>query len=179
MSVELWVGSATTLAGAALGGVISFVLSRQQINESRRQRIEESQRLRDQSSKDRRLDYYSEFISKARSYRNAIRLLSFAQADRNDVNRIDELAAASDTASSFVFLVVESSAMYDACHRVLKAMSECQSYIHKPASESSSDEASIKEAVAVSLREFQVVSRDELGVGGVNASHIMGHYVER
>ena len=38
MSVDLWIGAATTLAGAGLGGLISFTLSRQQMNEARRQR---------------------------------------------------------------------------------------------------------------------------------------------
>lgn len=176
MSLDLWLGSVTALAGTALGGVISFALSRQQINEARRQRREESQRLREQSSADRRFNCYSDFISKARSYRNAIRLLALDEMGQADMDRLDGLAAAADAASSLVFLVVESPGMYDACHAVLRSIGTCQAYIHQPAVRDSSYTAHIKERLAASLREFQAASRHELDVTGVESSRIMGDY---
>jgi len=38
MASDVWVGAVATLVGAALGGAISFVLSRQQIKAARSQR---------------------------------------------------------------------------------------------------------------------------------------------
>ena len=62
----------TTLAGALLGGAMSFVLSRQQAREARLQRQEEDARERLRRSADRRFQAYADFLTGARSFRNAV-----------------------------------------------------------------------------------------------------------
>src|ERR1700722_8391123 len=164
MSVDLWFGSATTLAGAFLGGLISYFLSRQQIQEARRQHLEEWRLQRDQSSKERRFSAYSDFITRARAYRGAIRSLPRQPLDQSEIKQVDELSADADSTSSLVFLTLESAATYDACRSVLKAIGASQSYIHRPADKDWSQIDEFEDRLAASLREFQAASRDELGV---------------
>lgn len=59
MNTDLWFGAATTLAGAALGGAISYLLCRQQITEARAQRLEGERWDRARRSAERRLDAYA------------------------------------------------------------------------------------------------------------------------
>lgn len=174
MSVDLWIGAATTLAGAFLGGVISYVLSRQQILEARQQRQEEWRVQSEQSRNDRRLSCYSDFITRARAYRSAMRSFSQGRLDQAEVVQADKLAADADTTSSLVFLVMESSVTYDACRAVLKAIRECQAYIHHDVGADSSNVAEFEGRLATSLREFQAAAREELEVTGIGRSRILG-----
>lgn len=175
MSVDVWIGAVTTLAGAGLGGLISFVLSRQQISEARRQRLEEAERSREQSSRDRRFDCYAEFLSHARSYRNALRSLAQDAGGKADSVHFDSLAADADAASSRVFLVVESAPTYDACRSVVQAIGVAQESLHGSKFQlDTSKTMAINEGMASSLRRFQAAARDELGVAGVDASRIIG-----
>lgn len=80
MNSDLWVGAATTLAGAALAGLISLGVNRQQMRDARAQRAEDDQRAKDRRSDDRRFTAYVEFAARARSYRDAIRGLTVAAA---------------------------------------------------------------------------------------------------
>src|SRR5205814_5713533 len=96
-----------------------FGLGHQQIRESRGQRAEEARRERMRRLEDRRFISYSEFLTLARSYRNAIRSDSPAGLNAADVAA---LAAQADSASSAVFLLTESPVTYDACRRVLSAI---------------------------------------------------------
>lgn len=176
MSVDLWVGSATTLAGAFLGGVISYVLSRQQIREARRQHLEERRLQSKQNSRDQRFNCYSDFTAKARAYRNAVRSFSQGKSNQVDVVNLDKLAADADATSSLVFLVVESSVTYDACRSVLKAIGSFQSLIRQGADPSYI--ADLEDRLAASLREFQAASREELGVTGVGRALIVGRVSE-
>lgn len=175
MNVDVWIGAGTTLAGAALGGLISFVLSRQQISEARRQRAEEAERSRQQNSSDRRFDCYAEFLSHARSYRNALRSLAQQTAGNTDSAHFDSLAADADAASSRVFLVVESAPTYDACRSVVQAIAVAQESLHGSKFQPDpSKTMAINEGMAGSLRLFQAAARDELGVAGVDAARIIG-----
>jgi hypothetical protein len=70
---EVWVGAIATLVGAALGGAISFALSRQQLNDARLQRREVEVSEQGRRSEDRRFQGYSAFLTQARSYRNAVK----------------------------------------------------------------------------------------------------------
>jgi hypothetical protein len=72
VSSDVWIGAVTTLAGAVLGGAISFLLSRQQMREARRQRQEEDARERRRRSADRRFEAYADFLTRTRSFRNAV-----------------------------------------------------------------------------------------------------------
>jgi hypothetical protein len=174
VNADLWIGSITTLAGALLGGVISYVLSRQQIQEARRQRLEESRLQSEQNSRDRRFSCYSDFVTQARAYRGAVSSLSQGQMDQSGgVQRLDELAAAADATSSLVFLVLQSAATYDACRSVLKAIRECQTFAHHAVDPDASVAVQLEDRLAVSLREFQASSREELGVAGVERSRIL------
>jgi hypothetical protein len=180
MSGDVWIGAVTTLAGAALGGLISFALSRQQINEARRQRVEQARLTREESSRERRLDCYAGFLSQARAYRNAVRSLGRRGSDVVATEQFDTLAAEADAASSQVFLLVESSDTYEACRSVVGAIGLSQKSLHAAESRSSaSDAREINESVAASLRRFQVAARDELGVLGVDKGRILGEYTER
>ena len=105
MSADLWLGAATTLAGAALGGTISLVLNRQQMKDARAQRAEEDLRIRQRRSTDRRFDAYAGFFTHARSYRTALRPFAEESASKIPVQDMDTFARAADSASSLVFIV--------------------------------------------------------------------------
>jgi len=171
--MELWVGAVTTLAGAILGGAISFLISRQLIIEARTQRKEEAARDRDRRSVERRFDAYADFLKRARSYRNAIRPYVITEAATRD---IDALAQAADAAGSFVSLVAESEMTLNASHRVLAAIAASQELLHDP--DSASREArwpEANDAMVLSLRQFQAAAREELEISGVDRSWILTH----
>src|SRR5579859_8058542 len=54
VSTDLWLGTVTTLLGAALGGSISFIVSRQQIKSAWIQRQADAAEERNRRSEDRR-----------------------------------------------------------------------------------------------------------------------------
>jgi hypothetical protein len=66
MQSDVWIGALITLAGAALGGAISYPLSRQQIKEAREQRREYERWERARRSTERRFDVYADFLTHAR-----------------------------------------------------------------------------------------------------------------
>ena len=72
VSSDLWFGALTTLAGAALGGASTYLVSRLQIRESRAQRVEAERWDRARRNVDRRFGAYANFLTEARGYRNAI-----------------------------------------------------------------------------------------------------------
>jgi hypothetical protein len=72
VSGDVWVGAVTTLVGAVVGGVISFFLSWQQVKEARRQRQEDDVRELRRRSADRRFQAYADFLTRTRSFRNAM-----------------------------------------------------------------------------------------------------------
>jgi hypothetical protein len=167
------VGAVTTLAGAVLGGAISFLLSRQQIIEARAQRAEEASLDRNRRSLERRFDAYADFLTRARSYRNAVRPATITAAAVKD---IDALAQAADAAGSLITLVAESTTTIEASHSLMHAISVAQDVIHDPSRDSR--EAHTPEAIdtlVLSLRQFQAAAREELDVGGVDRSWILTH----
>jgi hypothetical protein len=177
VSVDVWVGAVTTLAGGLLGGAISFLLSRQQIKDAERQRNEAASRERTRRSEDRRFTAYADFFSLARSYRNGIRPLSRPAENELNVERLNDTAARTDAASSLVFLVVEDQGTYDACRDVVLAIAACQELVRNPAARRDvtlGREAN--EQVARALRQFQAAARDELAVQGVERSRIVARY---
>jgi hypothetical protein len=167
------VGAVTTLAGAVLGGAISFLLSRQQILEARAQRAEEASLDKNRRSAERRLDAYADFLMRARSYRNAIRPATTTEAAVKD---IDALAQTADAAGALITLVAESTTTIEASHKLMRAISVAQDVIHDP--NWGSREARRPEAIdmlVLSLRQFQAAAREELDVGGVDRSWILTH----
>ena len=169
----LWVGAVTTLAGAVLGGAISFLLSRQQIIEARAQRAEEASLDKNRRSAERRLDAYADFLRRARSYRNAIRPATITKAAFTD---IDALAQAADAAGSLITLVAESETTIEASHGLMRAISVAQDVIHDPNRDSrEAHRPEAIDALVLSLRQFQAAAREELDVGGVDRSWILTH----
>ena len=150
-----------------LGGAISFLLNRQQMREARRQRQEEDARERRRRSADRRFEAYADFLTRARSFRNAAESF-YLQPRRNpSLKEIDSLLQSANDASALVFLVVEDHATYEACRHVLRALSRAQAVIHRieaPASAGPWDELNVM--LGRATREFQNAARNELEVAG-------------
>jgi hypothetical protein len=177
MTIGLWVGAVVTLAGAALGGAISFVLSRQQIKDARAQRAEQYMQERQRRSADRRFEAYSDFLTKARSLRNAIRGYDEQPDAAFGPKEIDAIARSANNASALVFLVVESPATYDLCAAVVSAMKDVQGFLpdfgSRPEVPEDNPWPKLNGRMAGLLREFQVAAREELGIGGVDPSWIL------
>jgi hypothetical protein len=165
VSTDLWVGAATTLVGAVLGGSISYTVSRQQIKEARAQRAEEEQRDKARRSLDRRFDAYATFISQARAYRNAIRPYRLKTGPVMTVAEIDILARSADAAGSLIFLVLESPRMQAACAAMMRTIGDTAGTIHAHVPDLDNVPwEEISEAMARALRDFQTAARAELGV---------------
>jgi hypothetical protein len=170
VNADIWLGAVTTLAGAGLGGAISFLLSRQQIRDSRSQRAEAILEDRKRRSLERRFSAYADFITHARRYRSAIRPYRADSAPRLPVPEIDTLAASADAAGSLVLLVTESPATARACRNLLGIMGTTIGVIHE--FESDLDDApwpEMNEDVRRALRAFQAAARAELEVGSAES----------
>jgi len=167
VSNDIWVGALTTLIGAAIGGGISFALSRQQLKDARLQRMEQEVREERRRSADRRFHAYSDFLTRARSYRNAVQAYYLHPNNKPSIEEIDALDHAANDASSDVFLLVESEDTLEGCIAVLEALSRVQAII-QPTESSTADDpwTEINAILGRSTREFQNSARKELGVVG-------------
>jgi hypothetical protein len=175
----LWFGAATTLAGAALAGAISLALNRQQIKDAREQRAEEDRRNRRRRREDRRFEAYADFATQARAYRDAIRPLVAAPVSQELIEKLDELARLVNTASAFVFLIVESIPTYDTCRSIVMLIGNIQAGLHSAGpGQQRSQWAEANNNLANLLREFQVAVRDELEVIGIDRSVILDRTLE-
>lgn len=164
VNADIWVGAVTTLAGAIIGGAISYLLSRQQIREARTQRAEEARRDQDRRSEERRFSAYSDFLTQARRYRSAIRPYRRDSAPGLTVQEIDAHAAAADAAGSLVFLVSRSLGTREACRKVLRTIGETLTVIHELSTDLGAGPwKELNNDMAGSLREFQNAARAELG----------------
>jgi hypothetical protein len=184
MNSDVWVGAITTLIGAVLGGAISFILSRQQLNDARRQRKETEIADRRRRSEDRRFQAYSEFLTRTRSYRNAVEAYYLHSDDSPSINSLDALLQEANDASALTFLVVESEDTYQGCITVMHALWKARSAIHGFEAQRPDDPwREINEEFGRAMRQLQNAARDELGVGG--PTHPWGadersyHYPER
>ena len=167
MSSDVWIGAVTTLAGAVLGGAISLLLNRQQMREARRQRQEEDARERRRRSADRRFEAYADFLTRARSFRNAVEAYYLQSRHRPSPKEIDSLLQSANDASALVFLVVEDNATYAGCRHVLRALARARDVIHgiePPESGEPWDELNIM--LGRATREFQNAARNEVEVAG-------------
>lgn len=150
-----------------LGGAISFLLNRQQMGEARRQRQEEDARERRRRSTDRRFEAYADFLTRARSFRNAAESFYLQPRPNPSLKEIGSLLQSANDASALVFLVVEDHATYEACRHVLRALSRAQAVIHRieaPGSADPWDELNVM--LGRATREFQNAARNELEVVG-------------
>lgn len=88
-------------------------------------------------------------------------------------SKIDALASAADSASSLVFIVIESEKAYRACRSIVDFIDKNQRLIHDDVQLTSDDWLARSNYIAHLLRKFQAAIRDELGVGGIEESLIL------
>jgi hypothetical protein len=164
---QVWIGAVTTLLGVALGGAASFTLSRQQMKDARAQRAEEAARERDKRSEDRRIQAYSDFLTRARSFRNAVMSYCYRPEGKLTVDTLDDLMRDADEASALVFLVVETHEVSDACRAMLRAIGDALNRVQNIGSRPSKDLwQELRVILGPALRDFQIEAREELGVTG-------------
>lgn len=167
VSSAIWVGAATTLAGAVLGGVISFVLNLQQTKDARLQRQEDEVREQRRRSADRRFQAYSDFLTKARSFRNAVETYYLHPRHKPSLAELDSLVHSANDASALVFLVVESDGTYQDCRNVLRALWTTRTVVHGiEATAPKEPWTELNVLLGRAMREFQNSARTELGVRG-------------
>lgn len=167
VATDLWLGAATTLIGAALGGSISFTVNRQQIKSAWKQREEDAAREQRLRSEDRRFAAYSEFITRARSCRNTLSAYYQHPDNRPSIKELDTLLKAAQDASSLVFMVVESEEAYEACREVVRSLERAEDLLHSGnSSGADSPWAELNPMLGRSTRTFQNAARTELGVTG-------------
>lgn len=172
VSSDLWFGAVTTLAGAALGGLISYLLSRQQIREARAQRGDTERWDRARRSEQRRFEVYADFLTHARQYRNAIRPSERQESGpRLPLHEIDALARSADAAGSLVFLVNESLPTQQACSDVMRTIGTTVQALHDLGSDPGNVPwDKLGEDMALVLRNFQAAARAELHLTAVESS---------
>lgn len=166
MGSQVWIGAAATLLGVVLGGAVSFTLSRQQLKDARAQRAEEAARERDKRSEDRRIQAYSDFLTRARSFRNALITYCNRPQGKVTLDILDDLMREVGAASALAFLVVETPEAYDACRIVLRALGDALSTVQDIASGPTKDLGQeVSKIIGPALRSFQISAREELGFG--------------
>ncbi|MGH3251055.1 MAG: hypothetical protein ACRDOI_33265 [Trebonia sp.] len=167
MSSDVWIGAATTLVGAALGGAISYLLSWQQVKEARRQRREDDTRELRRRSMERRFAAYSDFLTRTRSFRNAVEAHYLQPSHGSSLAEVDSLLQSANDASALVFLVAESEQTYQGCRNVLRALGQAREIIHGADPGTAGDQwADLNVLLGRATREFQNSARIELGVIG-------------
>lgn len=163
----MWVGAVTTLAGGLLGGAISFLLSRQQALESRRQRAADDVREQRRRSEERRYAAYADFLTRARAFRNAA--VSYCARFRKGAGpgTVDAPLEQARDAAALVFLVAESREAHEGCRSVLRALSRSRALLDDvTAATAAARGQELSELLGQALREFQNAARAELGVAG-------------
>jgi hypothetical protein len=154
VSSQVWIGAATALLGVLLGGAVSFTLSRQQMKDARARRNE-----------DRRIQAYSDFLTRARSFRNAVMNYCYRPRGKLTLDTLDDLMREADDASTLVFLVVETPEVYNACRAVLSAIGEALNSVQNIGTRSTNDLwRELTVILGRPLRDFQIAAREELGV---------------
>jgi hypothetical protein len=167
VGTDLWLGAVTTLIGAALGGSISFIVSRQQIKSAWIQREADAAEERSRRSEDRRFTAYSEFITRARSSRNALRAYYQHSGSRPSIKALDAVLQAAQDSSTLVFLLVASEEAHEGCLAVVRSLGVAQDMLHG-ARPSGTDNpwTELNRLFGRSTRNFQNAVRTELGVSG-------------
>jgi hypothetical protein len=168
VSTDLWLGTVTTLLGAALGGSISFIVSRQQIKSAWIQREADAAEERNRRTEDRRFTAYSEFITRARSSRNALRAYYHQQSgSRPSIKELDTVLQAAQDSSTLVFLLVESEEAYEGCLAVVRSLGTARDMLHGARPSGTDDPwTELNQLFGRSTRNFQNAVRTELRVSG-------------
>ena len=166
MNSALWIGAVTGLAGALVGGVISYAVSRQQIRDARSQRLEKQRADQARRREQRRFDIYAKFLTRARRFHNAAQPPYHPRAGlRIPVPEMDALARSTDATGSRVLLVTESARTETACRTVMRTIRQTIRVIHEH--EDDPDGVpwdSLHEGWTKVLSNFRSAARTELGV---------------
>jgi chitinase len=150
-----------------LGGGISFLLSWQQVKEARRQRQEDDAREHRRLSMDRRFAAYADFLTRARSFRNAVEAYYSQPGHGPSLADVDALLQSANDASALVFLVMESEQTYEGCREVLRALHSARIVIHQNEPGTAAGPwPDLNLLLGRTTREFQNSVRNELGVSG-------------
>jgi hypothetical protein len=165
VSADIWVGAITTLAGGVLGSTASLLVSRQQARDARRQRAEDETRALRRRSEDRRYAAYSDFLTRTRSFRNAVEAYYTNPRAKPALAEIDALLQNANDASALVFLVVEGRDTYEGGRSVLQTLSRARAVLHEVA-KSPAPWEELNLSLGKAIREFQNAARSELGVSG-------------
>jgi hypothetical protein len=145
-------------------------LNWQQAREARRQRQEDDLREHRRRSADRRFQAYADFLTRARSFRNAAEAYYEQPDNRLSLPEIDSLLQSANDASALVFLVVEDDATHEGCRNVLRALWKARSVIHGSGPSGSKEPwTELNVSLGRATREFQNSARIELGVSGPTA----------
>jgi hypothetical protein len=166
MAIDVWVGAGTTLLGAALGGAISFTLSRQQIKASRAQQMADRAHENYQRSVDRRFQAYSDLLIRSRSFRNALKAYYLPSDHRPSIEALDNLLHSAQDAAALVFLMVEKEDTYHGCILVLRALGAAQAVVHGLKQHKENPWRELNLDLGRATRTFQNAARDELEVAG-------------
>jgi hypothetical protein len=142
-------------------------VSRQQIKSAWIQREADAVEERNRRSEDRRFTAYSEFITRARSSRNALRAYYQHSGSRPSIKELDTVLQAAQDSSTLVFLLVESEEAHGGCLAVVRSLGIAQDMLHgaKP-SRTDSPWTELNRLFGRSTRHFQNAVRTELGVSG-------------
>jgi hypothetical protein len=166
VSGALWVGAATGLAGAAVGGAITYLVSIQQIKESRAQRLEAERSDQARRSLERRSAAYADFLTSARRFRNAVRPPhQLGSGLRVPIQEIDTLGRAADAAGSLIFLVSYNARTEAACATAMRIIGQTLGAIHEY--EGDPDGVrwdQLNEDMEQAVRDFQGAAKAELRI---------------
>jgi hypothetical protein len=167
MGTSAWLASVIGLAGVMLGGLISFAVSHQQIQEARSQRADEASREQHRRSEDRRFKAYADFIISHRSVQNTLHFLYSRATGEPNLNDIDALLQAGYNSSAMVFLVAETERTRNACIEVLRVLEHVRDAISDEGNFSGGDLwTTLNVTMGRSMREFENAARAELDVNG-------------
>jgi hypothetical protein len=167
VTLDLWLGAVTTLIGAALGGSISFVVSRQQIKSAWVQREADAAQERNRRSEDRRFTAYSEFLTRARSFRNALHDYYQNSDHKPSIKELHAFLQAALDSSALVFLLVESEETYQGCLALVRSLGTSKDILNGIRSTGKENPwAELNPLLGESTRNFQNAVRIELKVTG-------------
>jgi hypothetical protein len=137
------------------------------MKEARRQRQEDDAREHRRLSVDRRFQAYADFLTRARSFRNAVDRYYLQPRHKPSLADLDSLWQSANDASALVFLVVESDATYEGCRATLRALGTARDMVHGTDPAKSEDPwAVLNVLLGSATREFQNSARTELEVSG-------------
>jgi hypothetical protein len=123
---------------------------------------------------DRRFAAYADFLTRARSFRNAVESYYLQPGHGPSLAEVDALVQSANDASALVFLVMESEQTYEGCREVLRALKRARGVIHETEPGAAADPwPHLNLLLGRTTREFQNSVRNELGVSGpIAAWHV-------